>query len=142
MVLYRKALIIARMKDGDIPRGISLNKLDLWLQIHDLRAIFMFEKIIKEVGNNNIGEFVESCQWNVVGVWKEYMKVRFTIDLTKPLKRRMKIRKSGNEWRWIVFKYENVTPFCFIFGLLGHSKKFCSRIFDTLESKIVKPYTT
>lgn len=34
----RKALIIARMKEGDVPRSINLNKMDLWIQIYDLRA--------------------------------------------------------------------------------------------------------
>lgn len=53
-----KALAIARMKEGDIPRGVSLNKLDLWVQIHELRVGFMTEKVIQEVGNY-IGEYVE-----------------------------------------------------------------------------------
>lgn len=47
----RKALVIARKKEGDIPRGVSLNKLELWVQIHDLRAGFMSEKVVREVGN-------------------------------------------------------------------------------------------
>lgn len=99
----RKVLIIARMKEGDIPRGISLNSLDLWVQIHDLRAGFMTEKIVKEVGNY-VGIFVESCPKIFSGVWKEYLRVCVTIDLAKPLKHRMKIRKSGDGWEWIVFK--------------------------------------
>lgn len=52
----------------------------------------------------------------------------------------MKVRKSGSEWFWIVFKYENVPTFCFNCGLLGSSDKFCSKLFDTPESEIVKPY--
>lgn len=135
----RKALIISRMKKDDIPRRVSLNKLDLWVQIHELRPGFMSEKIFKEVGNY-IGEFVESCRNNFKGAWKEYMRVRVTVDITKPLKRRMKVRNVGNDWFWIVFKYENVPTFCFICGILGHSEKFCSRLFDTPEEEIIKPY--
>lgn len=59
---------------------------------------------------------MESCPSNFT-VWREYLRVRVTIDLEKPLKRRMKVKKSGNEWFWIVFKYENVPTFCFICGL-------------------------
>lgn len=135
----RKALIIARMKKGDIPRGVSLNKLELWVQIHDLRAGFMSEKVVQEVGNY-IGEFVSSCQSNFKGVWREYLRVRVAVDLSKPLKRRMKVRRAGNDWFWIVFKYENVPTFCFICGVVGHSEKFCSCIFDTPEHEITKPY--
>ncbi|KAK1379781.1 hypothetical protein POM88_026525 [Heracleum sosnowskyi] len=93
----RKVLVIARMKEGDVPRGVRLNSLDLWVQIHDLRAGFMTERIVKEVGNY-IGCFVESCPRNFTGVWKEYLRVRVTVDLSKPLKRRMKIRKTWDGW--------------------------------------------
>lgn len=68
------------------------------------------------------------------------MRVRVTMDLSKPLKRRMKLRKTGNEWFWITFKYENAPVFCFICGLLGHSDKFCSQLFDKPENEIVRPY--
>lgn len=135
----RKTLIIARMKEGDIPRSVSLNTLDLWVQIYDLRAGFMSERVIKEVGNY-IGNFIESWSGNFEVGWKEYFHVRVKMNLSIPLKRRMKLRKSGEEWVWISFKYENVPTFCFICGILGHSDKFCSRLFDTPEAEIVKPY--
>lgn len=54
--------------------------------------------------------------------------VNFTIDLSKLLKGRMKIRKSGDAWIWITFKYENVPTFCFIYKLLGHSEKYCGSL--------------
>lgn len=66
--------------------------------------------------------------------------MRVSIDLSKPLKRKMKLRKSGGEWIWINFKYENVPMFCFICGIIRQSEKFCSKLFDTPENEIVKPY--
>lgn len=99
----------------------------------------MSEKMVMEVGNF-IGKYVESCNRNYNSGWKEYLRVRVQIDLTKPLKRRMKVRKSGDEWQWINFKYENVLSFCFICGILGHSEKFCSLLFDTPETEIIKSY--
>lgn len=68
------------------------------------------------------------------------MRVRVTIDLSRPLKRRMKIRQSGDAWYWITFKYENVPTFCFICGVLGPSDKLCSQLFVTPEHEILKPY--
>lgn len=135
----RKALVIKRMDEGDIPRAVKLNTMDLWIQIHELRAGFMSEKVIKKVGNF-IGTFVESCPSNFTGVWREFLRVRVTIDLSKPLKRRMKIRQIGNDRYWITFKYENAPIFCFICGLLGHFEKFCSRLFDSPDGEISKPY--
>lgn len=93
----KKALIINRIKEGENPRCVDLNKIDLWVQIHDLQPGFMSENIIKEVGNY-IGRFIESYSRNLVGGWKEYMRVRIKIDQGKPLNRRMKIRQSGEKW--------------------------------------------
>lgn len=39
-----------------------------------------------------------------------------------------------------IFKYENVPTFCFICGIMGHSEKFCSRLFEVSDGEINKPY--
>lgn len=135
----RRALIMRRLKEGENPHNVELNIMELWVQVYDLKVGFMTERIIKEVGNN-IGGFVVSCPSNFRSVWREYFRVRVAIDVTKPLKRRMKIKKADNDWYWINFKYENLPMFCFICGILGHSEKFCSKLFDTPEAEIVKPY--
>lgn len=57
-----------------------------------------------------------------------------------PLKRRMKLKKSSENWCWINFKYEGVPTFYFICGMIGHGEKFCERLFDTPLDKIEKPY--
>lgn len=116
----RKILIIARMKEGEVPRGFHLNTLDLWVQIYDLRPGFMTEKILSKIGNY-IGTFIESCSSNFRGIWREYMRVKVSINLDKPLKRKMKIRRTSAEWFWVNFKYENVPTFCLIYGLMRHS---------------------
>lgn len=92
----RKVFIITRM-EGNNPRCMQLDSLDLWVQIHELLVGFMSERIIQEVGNF-IGVYVKSCPKNFVGGWKEYMRIRVRITLAKALKRRMKVRKSGDEW--------------------------------------------
>lgn len=135
----RKVLIISRMQEGLNPRCMPLNNIDLWVQIYDLQPGFMSEKVLMEVGNQ-IGVFVHSCPSNFKGSWREYMRIRVTMDLSKPLKRRMKLRKAGNEWFWINFKYENAPTFCFICGILGHGEKFCSQLFEKLEEEITRPY--
>lgn len=74
-----------------------------------------------------------------MGLWRDYLRVRIAIDVRKPLKRRIKIRK-GNEEFWATFKYERLPQSCFICGMLRHSDRFCDRLFDTLVEEIVKPY--
>lgn len=93
----RRALIMSRLKEEENPRCVTLNSMDLWVQVYDLKAGFMTERILKEVGNY-IGNFVASAPSNFVGVWRDFLRVRVTIDITRPLKRRMKIRNAGKEW--------------------------------------------
>lgn len=87
---------MAIMKEGDNPRSVDLNEMDLWVQVYDLKVRFMTAIIIREVGNY-IGTYVNSRPSNFVGVWRDYLRVRVTIDVLKPFKRRMKVRKAGGE---------------------------------------------
>ncbi|KAK1380771.1 hypothetical protein POM88_027515 [Heracleum sosnowskyi] len=127
------------MKEGDDPRTMEINNLDLWVQLHGMNAGFMSQRVVTDVGNY-IGKFLESDTNNFMGVWREYLRVRVTIDLTKPLKRRMKLRKSQTNWCWVNFRYEGIPTFCFICGMIGHGEKFCEKIFDTPVEQIEKPY--
>ncbi|KAF4366103.1 hypothetical protein G4B88_025774 [Cannabis sativa] len=74
-------------------------------------------------------------------VWREYMRVRISIDITVPLKRRKKLRHSVDDpGFWAEFKYEYVPTFCFICGVIGHSERLCSKLFEMPIEEIVKPY--
>lgn len=126
------------MKAGDNPRTMEINKLDFWVQLHGMNAGFMSHRVVVDVGNH-LGKFVESDSNNFVGVWREYLRVRTTIDLEKPLKRRMRLSKSGDIWTWVNFKYEGVPTFCFICGMVGHGEKFCEKIFNTPLDEIENP---
>lgn len=58
-------------------------------------------------------------------------KVR--LDVSNPLKKEQKVKKAGGEWCIVSFKYERLGIYCFLCGLLGHSEKYCARIFDMVE---------
>lgn len=131
-------LLLNRVNKGENPWEIQLHHLSLWVQIYDLRPGFKSEKILTDIGNY-IGTFVASCPKNFMGLWRDYLRVRISIDIRKPLKRRMKIRKGNDEF-WATFKYERLPQFCFICGMLGHADRFCHRLFDTPAEEIVKPY--
>nr|GMD75268.1 uncharacterized protein LOC109167502 [Ipomoea batatas] len=42
----------------------------------------------------------------------------------------MRIRRNGGDWSWITFRYERLPNFCFICGLIGHTEKFCIKLFE------------
>lgn len=93
---------MSRLKDGQNPRCVELNYIDMWMQVHDLKVGFMSENILKSIGNY-AGVYVSSCPSNFTGVWRDYMRIGVTINLSKPLKRRMKIKMTGEEWFWVNF---------------------------------------
>ncbi|KAF2312986.1 hypothetical protein GH714_003079 [Hevea brasiliensis] len=100
----------------------------LWCprKVHDLPIGFMFEQMVSIIGNY-VGEYIEADFSNFTDAWRSYMRLRVWIDVRNPLKRCMKLKKSGGEWVWVVFKYKRLPTFCFIYGKLGHSERFCEQ---------------
>lgn len=85
-----------RLTDGENLRSVEFNKMKMWIQVHDLKVGFMSERILQSV-RNSIGTFVSSHPSNFNGVWRAYFRVRVALDVTVPLKRRMKIKQSNDD---------------------------------------------
>uniref|UniRef100_A0A803NGP6 DUF4283 domain-containing protein n=1 Tax=Cannabis sativa TaxID=3483 RepID=A0A803NGP6_CANSA len=136
----RVPLIFARLKERDDPRSVVLNKIDFWVQLHGLKTGFMSEIVVKQLGNY-IGTFVESDKNNFMGLWRDYLRVRVTIQVDQPLKRKKKLQLMNGLVCYAHFKYEDLSTFCFICGILGHSERFCEVIFTTPPHMIKKYYS-
>lgn len=64
----RKALVMSRLKEGQNPRCVELNSMDLWVQVYDLKVGFMSEVVLRGIGNY-VGTYIQSCSTNFAGVW-------------------------------------------------------------------------
>ncbi|XP_060973894.1 uncharacterized protein LOC133039105 [Cannabis sativa] len=135
----RAPLIFERVKQGENPRQVVLSHLELWVQIHNMVTGFMSERIIQGIGNY-IGRFVKSDPNNFLGVWRDYLRIRVKIRVDKPLKKKKKLEIQGGPVCHVSFKYEDLPTFCYICGILGHTERFCERLFDTPRDQIVKSY--
>ena len=62
--------------------------------MYDLPCGFMSEKVAKEIGKF-IGVYIEADAKNFNGIWRNFMRIRVAIDVRKPLKKRMRIKKLG-----------------------------------------------
>lgn len=89
-------LVFDRLKKDVNPRTMSINRLDMWVQLHDLSVGFMSQRVVKDV-ENYVGSFIESDPNNFVGVWREFLRVRVSIPLDIPVKRRMKLKKNDTD---------------------------------------------
>jgi len=61
------------------------------------------------------------------------MRIRVLLDVTKPLKRREKIKKPGGDSGYIKFNYERLGNYCYFCGLLGHIEDFGEKLYDLPE---------
>uniref|UniRef100_A0A803PDL7 Reverse transcriptase domain-containing protein n=1 Tax=Cannabis sativa TaxID=3483 RepID=A0A803PDL7_CANSA len=135
----RMQLIFERLQEGVEPRSLVLNKLDMWIQIWDVRPGCMTATFVENIGNI-LGSFVETDPKNFIGVWRDYLRVRVTFNIDKPLRRRLQCTKTDGTVFWVSFKYERVPTFCYICGLIGHSERFCRRLYHEPIETITKPY--
>lgn len=78
----------------------------------------------KEVGKK-IGatvRVVEEVDTNADGVgWGEYLSVKISIDLSKPLSKGRMLKLQG-ESTWIAFQYERLPKYCFQWGVIRHGR--------------------
>lgn len=42
----------------------------------------------------------------------------------------MQLSKRGVDWFWADFKYERFPTFCYLCGVIGHTDRFCSKLYD------------
>lgn len=120
---FEQSLLVMHKREGqEDPYQVQLNKMDIWMQIYDLPQGMISERVLQGI-ENFVGVVVKIDPLNLNGVWKPYMRIRVAMDVNKPLKRRMKLKREGNNWNWINFKYKKLSMFCFVCGLLGHSER-------------------
>lgn len=124
----RIPLLLERLKDGADPQDVVVNSLEVWVQIYDLKIGFKSDKVLQACGDF-IGKFLYPCPKNYSGFGKDYLRIRVQLDVNQPLRRRLKICKGHDDGFWANFKYERIPTFCFVCGLLGHSEKFCPKVF-------------
>ena len=88
----------------------------------------MLESVGTQLGNF-LGKYMGYDAVINSTAWRPYMRIRVEIDVGTPLKRWKKIRKSQGECLVLQFRYERLSLFCYICGLLGHANKLGDQLF-------------
>ena len=123
-------LILSRIQNNEIPQQVKLDTAVYWVRAYNLPVGFFSEHVAKII-SDYIDVFVESDPNNFTSIWRAFLRVRVDLDVKRPLKHRMKLKLEGDNaaWFWVDFKYERLTTFCFLCGLLGHSDRFCPQLY-------------
>lgn len=122
-------LVLKKLPPHTSPFNIQMKTADFWVQAHNLPMNFFTSKVSEIIGNT-LGEFIMADKKNFEGGWKSFLRVRARIDITMPLRRKMKMKRIGGEAFWVDFRYERLPNFCFLCGLIGHTERYCQRMFD------------
>lgn len=85
---------VSQIGGNEDPHLVPLDKVDIWVQIYDLPVGMVSERIIQSIGTA-VGTFIKVDPNNLKGLWKPFVRVRVTLDIKKPLKRRMKLKREG-----------------------------------------------
>lgn len=134
-------LLHHKLEEGEDAHLVRLNRMEIWVQIYDLPMGMVSTKLLESIGNY-VGAFVKTDPQNLNGGWKMFVRIRVAMDIDKPLKRRMKIKREGGNWTWIQFKYERLSSFCFVCGLMGHTDRDCGIVYANSDKVIERAYGT
>lgn len=110
----QQVLLLKKLEGDEQMSQIKIKDLYIWIQVYDLPIGFNSDFILKSTGNY-VGKFMESDPKNFKGIWRNYLRIKVAIDVHKPLKSTMRLKKPGGNWMWINFKYERLPSYLFVF---------------------------
>ncbi|XP_031108627.1 uncharacterized protein LOC116013111 [Ipomoea triloba] len=137
---YDQNLLLLKQIEPNVPpQEIQLTTADFWVQAFNIPSSMQTKKTAEMVGAF-LGSFIKVDENNLDGLWKSFMRIRVQMNITKPLKRKMKVKPPGGDTFYIEFKYERLATFCFICGLIGHNERSCDELFEGRSEILARNY--
>lgn len=132
--IFRGLMVLIEGFDGKrAPEFVKLERVSVWAQIHKIPDLYRKEPIVDQLARR-IG-IVRSVELNPAGCFEgNYVRVRANIDVTKPLIHWTPLNLAG-DGIFLEVKYEKISFFCAVCGLLGHDSEECADGVHPQESK-------
>ena len=109
---FDKHLVVLQWYDKEVPlRALEFNKIPIWVQIHDVPIRFM-NKTVAEKLCEVVGEVCKNIDEGETD-GGSFLRMKVTIDISKPLYRGRRISLSQGEQSWVSFKYERLPNICY-----------------------------
>lgn len=119
---FFKNLIVFKEPSGwRNPRTMVFNEMSIWVQDHNIPLACMHEELLRKLGKLT-GTLLEMDKGDNGVVMGNYARLRVFIDITKPLKKFIRIKAIEEaEDIIIILVYERLPNFCYACGRVGHS---------------------
>ena len=118
IVVFREATAVE-----EVPT-LEFSMVNFWVQLHNLPPTSLNQATGEAIGNT-IGKVINVADPEDDGEGGEFLRVRISIDITKPLPRCRKLWSEGKQLGWVGIKYERLPNFCYWCGCLTHGEKDC-----------------
>ena len=117
-------LVLHKLGRGEAVKDIKFDRYPFWIQIHGLPTMYQTKSVGWSIGAT-LGE-VEKVDANEKGFCLgKFIRVRVLIDISIPLCRGQKVRLGEHGLKWVEFKYERLSIFCYLCGRIDHDERDC-----------------
>ncbi|KAL5807766.1 hypothetical protein ACOSQ3_028457 [Xanthoceras sorbifolium] len=122
---FDKNLIVLEKPVG--PGAISELKFkysEFWIHIYNIPLACMNCKVARLIAEE-VGTIVD-FPIDSKDLWGKFLRIKVSIDITKPLKRGIRLRLANFDTMiTALIKYERLPDFCYGCGFIGHSFREC-----------------
>jgi hypothetical protein len=108
-----------------LPAKINFDRASFWIGMYNLPLACMGKSTGEKIGSS-VGSVEEVDVSDEEAGWGEYLRVKVSIDLSKPLARGRMLHVNDRS-SWIAFKYEKLPKFCYSCGIINHGLLGCSQ---------------
>uniref|UniRef100_A0A2N9G7B6 Reverse transcriptase domain-containing protein n=1 Tax=Fagus sylvatica TaxID=28930 RepID=A0A2N9G7B6_FAGSY len=123
--VYDKFLVILqRIEEDEAIEEVAFAETSFWVQLHGIPVRRMNPEVAIILGSS-LGKIAHVTEGEKAAGSGQAMRIRVSIDITKPLCRGRKAMLEKGREVWISFKYERLPNFCYWCGLVSHSDKDC-----------------
>ncbi|KAL0355630.1 UNVERIFIED_CONTAM: hypothetical protein Sradi_4009900 [Sesamum radiatum] len=120
----KNLLILEPLMNRETPDSVNLDWCPFTVHVHNLPLLQHTRNMAEFIGNK-IGRFLDYEIREHDSNWSSDMRLKFAMDITKPLKRALRLITPQWEDLLVTFTYDRLPNFCYLCGLLGHIAKFC-----------------
>ncbi|KAK1651010.1 hypothetical protein QYE76_068815 [Lolium multiflorum] len=132
--LFRNWGIVIKAYDGySKPSSLVLDRLPIWVQIHDVPEAYVKQTEIIKSLSSRVGKFVKVDTEGATG--GNFVRVRVELDVNKPLARFTSVIRKGEREVYLV-KFEKIPKFCEVCGIMGHEYLECGTGYHAPEARV------